>query len=523
MLSVVLTLIFVLTESAAYGLGSRHGFAAYAMSASRKCGRSCLFMGIPKSDFQDSTIRKTDKVSDSPLLLNKDTTSFSPLFGFDVIAGKHVLVVGGTGRVGGSVVLQLLSHGARVTVAGTSRNTFDKKRKQWEKLVSVSPDLRLQFAVLNRDNLDSVLSVLQSSQADTSSDKPKFDIVVHTAGPFQKRTSMPNFILQTAIAAKIPYIDVCDDYCTAMASRHRYHKAAIDASVPCIVSTGCWPGVSNIMALQLLHCHQQQTQRLQLGSGADKEMAVDFSFFTAGSGGAGVTLLVATFLILSEQALLFMHGRRKTVPPMKEFVNINFGRVIGRKAVSDMNLLEAASIHENLQIPSIRCRFGTAPAFWNTLLGFMANLLPSDVLANETVMRKLSTFSMPIVRAVDFVAGASNAMKCDLSVTDTISHITTKYSATYGHADLQPSVGECITAFVCAVLSSRSNDKGAVDTDKTVVGSPGVWFPEQFVSPGKAAQSLLYLASVGAHTTTVEVTGNSNAPLVTSEQVWGRM
>lgn len=35
--------------------------------------------------------------------------------------------------------------------------------------------------------------------------------------------------------------------------------------------------------------------------GADKTKAIDFDFFTAGSGGAGATILSATFLILSEK------------------------------------------------------------------------------------------------------------------------------------------------------------------------------------------------------------------------------
>jgi hypothetical protein len=44
-----------------------------------------------------------------------------------------------------------------------------------------------------------------------------------------------------------------------------------------------------------------------------EDLTVDFSFFTAGSGGAGATLLVATFLILAEDALEVVDGRRKPV------------------------------------------------------------------------------------------------------------------------------------------------------------------------------------------------------------------
>ena len=44
-----------------------------------------------------------------------------------------------------------------------------------------------------------------------------------------------------------------------------------------------------------------------------QDLNVDFSFFTAGSGGAGSTLLVATFLILAEKALTVVNGRRREV------------------------------------------------------------------------------------------------------------------------------------------------------------------------------------------------------------------
>jgi hypothetical protein len=63
-----------------------------------------------------------------------------------------------------------------------------------------------------------------------------------------------------------------------------------------------------------------------------------------GSGGAGATLLVATFLILSEKALTVVKGRRRSVPAMKEYSTVNFGQIVGDKAVAPLNLLETASV-----------------------------------------------------------------------------------------------------------------------------------------------------------------------------------
>ena len=68
------------------------------------------------------------------------------------------------------------------------------------------------------------------------------------------------------------------------------------------------PGVSSLMAKQLTQSILKKNDHLK-----PEDLSVDFSFFTAGSGGAGSTLLVATFLILAEDSLQIVNGRRCTV------------------------------------------------------------------------------------------------------------------------------------------------------------------------------------------------------------------
>jgi hypothetical protein len=63
-----------------------------------------------------------------------------------------------------------------------------------------------------------------------------------------------------------------------------------------------------------------------------------------GSGGAGSTLLVATFLILAEEALTVVNGRRRPVKAMKEYTSVNFGPIVGDRPISHLNLLETASV-----------------------------------------------------------------------------------------------------------------------------------------------------------------------------------
>ena len=72
-----------------------------------------------------------------------------------------------------------------------------------------------------------------------------FDLVVYTAGRFQGKVKASNCVLKACCEAGVPYVDVCDDHCTASADKAKY---AAQAKAPCIISTGCWPGVTNFMA-----------------------------------------------------------------------------------------------------------------------------------------------------------------------------------------------------------------------------------------------------------------------------------
>jgi hypothetical protein len=157
--------------------------------------------------------------------------------------------------------------------------------------------------------------------------------------------------------------------------------------------------------------------------------------------------------------------------------------------------------HDVLGVGNVKSLFGTAPGFWNTLLGVMAQL-PSSLLSNEEIMTRLADFSLPIVRLVDYFAGATNAMRCDVTSSKDPALCAT---AIYAHENLEPCVGECVVAFCSAILSNRV--------------PAGVWFPEEAIAGGADAVAVLSLASVGAHTTIVNGSSGVNLSM---DDVWGR-
>jgi saccharopine dehydrogenase-like NADP-dependent oxidoreductase len=101
----------------------------------------------------------------------------------------------------------------------------------------------VDFCALNKQDATSIVSVLENDD---------FDLVVHTAGPFQGKLDVTNGVLEACLAKRVPYIDVCDDYCTARAAKAKFAKVAQESGVPCIISTGCW--VRALLLVDSLHC-----------------------------------------------------------------------------------------------------------------------------------------------------------------------------------------------------------------------------------------------------------------------------
>ncbi|BBH02280.1 Saccharopine dehydrogenase, partial [Prunus dulcis] len=189
---------------------------------------------------------------------------------------SRVLVLGGTGRVGGSTAIALskLCPDLQILVGGRNR----------EKGANMVATLggNSEFSEVNIDNVKSLEAALKD-----------VDLVVHAAGPFQQAEKCT--VLEAALQTKTAYVDVCDDTAYSLRAKS-FNSRALAANVPAITTGGIYPGVSNVMAAELVRAARSESK--------GKPERLRFYYYTAGTGGAGPTILATSFLLLGEEELL---------------------------------------------------------------------------------------------------------------------------------------------------------------------------------------------------------------------------
>jgi saccharopine dehydrogenase-like NADP-dependent oxidoreductase len=360
-----------------------------------------------------------------------------------------VLVVGGSGRVGASTLrwLERLSTRAdggasplRLASGGRSIARFKAAQRRLNQ-----PDLAFVEVDLGH-SVEQLTAAVRGVQ-----------LVVHTAGPFQGR-SQPR-LLEACIAAGVAYCDVCDEWPLSQQAK-QLSAAATAAGIPAVVSGGIWPGASALMAAEAV-------DRLGGPGSCDQ---LELSFFTAGTGGAGPTIVSATFLLLAEKALTLSGGELSGHPAWSGRRSVDFGSGVGRRACFLLDNPDVPSTAAALQISDCASRFGTAPALWNQLFAVMQKL-PKSLLRNRQVMHAFSLLSMPVIRVVDAAVGSTNAMRIDAHGGG--GSLTLRCV----HPSLEDCVGQATAAFALEVLRGRTSGSTGVSTIPA-----GVWFPAELNS-----------------------------------------
>ena len=206
----------------------------------------------------------------------------------------------------------------------------------------------------------------------------------------------------------------------------------------------------------------------QLGISKDACEKLEFSFFTAGTGGAGPTIVSATFLLLATKVARYIDGALVEEEPWLERRVRDFGEGVGEHECYTLDNPDVPTTAEALGIQDCVSRFGTYPSFWNNLFGGLKAVLPTSLLMDRDKMQGLALFSMPIIRAVDALVGGTNAMRVDAWGKD-----GRKATLRVAHKDLEDCVGQATAAFGLELLRG--------DTIK-----PGVWYPAELGASARA-------------------------------------
>ncbi|QCD88821.1 saccharopine dehydrogenase [Vigna unguiculata] len=385
-----------------------------------------------------ATATATNKVTEVPLP--------------EKIRNSRILVLGGTGRVGGSTAIALSNFCPDLQILVAGRN-----REKGEALTAKLGG-NAEFVRVDIDDVNSLETALKRKLC-RSRNSCCWSL------PMRRKV----YVLEAAINTKTAYIDVCDDTNYAWRAKSLMKRAS-DANVPAIITTGIDPGVSNVMAAELVRAANESK---------DKPEKLGFYSYTAGTGGAGPTLLATTLLLLGEEVVVYNKGEKIRMKPYSAMLNIDFGNGIGKRDVYLMNLPQVRSAHQILRVPTVSARFGTAPFFWNWGMESLTTLVTPEFLRDRNRVQSLVQLFGPFVRALDGITGERVSMRVDLECASGRHTV-----GVFSHERLSVSVGISTAAFALAVLEGSTQ--------------PGVWFPEEPQGiPIEAREALLERASQG--------------------------
>ena len=215
--------------------------------------------------------------------------------------------------------------------------------------------------------------------------------------------------------------------------------AAAAAGVPAITTAGVFPGVSNLMAAamvdaarsggaaSLLASRNASTSAPPSSSSAAASPAaaadpveparVRYSYYVAGSGGAGPAVLEASLLLAAQPARAYVGGNAVTRPAMTDPRPADFGPPLGEKTVTLLSLPEVDSTARVLGVPAVSARFATAPAIFNWLTALLVRAAPGWVGSRDGA-RAAARLAAPLVAAADAVVGSTLAMRVDVELVD---------------------------------------------------------------------------------------------------------
>jgi len=337
----------------------------------------------------------------------------------------RVLILGGQGRIGNSVMQDLIAHTpAQVTITGRHRISQ----------TVLAP--RVQFLSLDLADREGLRRAIASH-----------DLVIHCAGPFLYRDAS---VLKNCIKMGVNYLDVSDNRAfiqKAFADR----EAATAAGVTAIINTGVFPGISNGLVRQAI-------ERL------DQPETIHLSYGVAGSGGAGVTVMRTTFLGLLDPFEAWIDNQWRQVKPYSDRETIHFPQPYGKVGVYWFDIPETVTLVKSFPVKTVITKFGSIPDIYNHLTWLTARLFPADWLRKPENIEYLSQLSYRMTQLSDRISGMGIAIRSQVTGYQENQPVTVV--STLVHENTAAAAGAGTGSIAQFILAGQ-------------LRKPGVWSVEQ--------------------------------------------
>jgi saccharopine dehydrogenase-like NADP-dependent oxidoreductase len=293
----------------------------------------------------------------------------------------RVLILGGRGRIGSHVALDIATHTpAQITITGRSPETHSNSQ--------LSLGENVQFLVLDLAEVEKLREAIANS-----------NLVIHCAGPFHYRDAN---VLKICIEQGVNYIDVSDhrSYTTKALS---YHQQAIAAGVTAIINTGIFPGISNSMVRQ---CAEE----------FDHPEKIHLSYLVCGSGGAGITVMRTTFLGLQYPFEAWIDRKWQIIQPYSQREVVDFPPPYRLHEVYWFDMPETFTIPQAFpSVKTVITKFGSIPDFYNHLTWTAAHILPKWLMQRRYMIEFLARVSHLMTDFTNNFSGIGVAVRSEVT------------------------------------------------------------------------------------------------------------
>ena len=338
---------------------------------------------------------------------------------------KKVLVIGGCGRIGKSVALDIAHHtDAEVTVTS---------RQQQKKIESP-----LKFLALDLADTEALKRALAS-----------YNLVVHCAGPFHFRDGR---VLKHCIEKGVNYLDV-SDHRSFYERVSKYRNEAIKSGVTAILNTGIFPGISNSMVRQAVE---------QL----DNPNKIHLSYVVGGSGGAGLTVMRTTFLGLRQRFTAWIDGQWQTVLPYTERETIEFPNPYGKTGVYWFDVPETYTFADSFPVKTVITKFGSVPDLYNHLTWITAHIFPSAWIESDKGIEFFSRVSYIMTSVTDKFSGIGVAMRAEISGKH--NNKEARYITTMTHNNTAIAAGAGTGSIAELILANKLSKPGIYPVEQAL-------------------------------------------------------